>query len=149
MFVPERGMTSTGGPGIVAFELAGTEERANQIMDSWGDSGRRAARTSLRLDFGYAASYGVLTGLLLDRIRQRHNDSALVALIAGAAAIADVVEGASLLAVLKGTDVGVNARRARRAASTKFGFLAVALGYMAWSLLRPEPVHTSASHTHE
>jgi hypothetical protein len=63
MFVPERGMKSTGGPGIIAFELAGTEARAMQIMDSWGERGRRAARTSLKLDFGYAASYGVTASL--------------------------------------------------------------------------------------
>jgi hypothetical protein len=66
-------MRRTGGPGIVAFELAGTEARATQIMASWGERGRRAARTSLRLD-GYAASYGILTALLIDRIRQRHTD---------------------------------------------------------------------------
>jgi predicted hotdog family 3-hydroxylacyl-ACP dehydratase len=78
MFVLERGMKSTGGPGIIPFELAGTEARATQIMDSWGERGRRAARTSLRLDFGYAASYGVLTALLLDRVRRRHDDSPLV-----------------------------------------------------------------------
>jgi hypothetical protein len=126
MLVPERGMTRTGGPGIVAFELAGTEERANQIMDSWGDSGRRAARTSLRLDFGYASSYGVLTGMLLDRIR--HNGSRLIVLVAGAAALADAVEGYSLLSILKGADTAVNARRGRRAALAKFGFLAAAFG---------------------
>jgi hypothetical protein len=52
MFVPEREMKSTSGPGIVAFELAGTDARAEQIMASWGERGRRAARTSLKLDFG-------------------------------------------------------------------------------------------------
>ncbi|MCU1699790.1 MAG: hypothetical protein JWR34_5853 [Mycobacterium sp.] len=146
MLVPERGMTRTGGPGIVAFELAGTEERANQIMDSWGDSGRRAARTSLRLDFGYASSYGVLAGMLLDRIRQRHNGSRLIVLVAGAAALADAVQVYSLLSILKGADTAVNARRGRRAALAKFGFLAAALGYMAWSLLRSESVDASVSH---
>jgi len=139
MFVPERGMKSTGGPGIVAFELAGTEARATQIMASWGERGRRAARTSLRLDFGYAASYGVLTALLLDRIRRRHDDPAPVVFVAGAAVLADVIEGVSLLAVLKGTDVAINARRARRAASTKFGFLAVALGYLGFRSIGVRP----------
>jgi hypothetical protein len=57
MLVSARGMRRIGGPGIVAFELAGTEERANQIMASWGDRGRRAARAAPRLDFGYEASY--------------------------------------------------------------------------------------------
>lgn len=55
-------------------------------------------------------------------------------LLAGAAAAADVIEGASLLSVLNGTGTAVNARRARRAALTKFGFLAVALGYVGWRI---------------
>jgi hypothetical protein len=130
VFVPERGMRRTGRPGIVAFELAGTEARATQIMASWGERGRRAARTSPRLDFGYAASYGVLTALLIDRIKQRHNDSRLIVLVAGVAALRDAIEGVSLLSVLRGTDTAVNARRARGAAMTKFGFLAVVLGYL-------------------
>jgi hypothetical protein len=130
VFVPERGMRRTGGPGIVAFELAGTEAQATQIMASWGERGCRAARTSLRLDFGYAASYGVLTALLIDRIKQRHNDSRLIVLVAGVAALRDAIEGVSLLSVLRGTDTAVNARRARGAAMTKFGFLAVVLGYL-------------------
>jgi len=144
MFVPERGMRRTGGPGIVAFELAGTEARATQIMASWGERGRRAARTSLTLDFGYAASYGVLTALWLDRIRQRHNDSRLIVLVAGAAALGDAIEGVSLLSVLRGTDIAVNARRGRRAALAKFGFLAVALAYMGWSRFRSAPLDTLA-----
>jgi hypothetical protein len=73
-----------------------------------------------------------VTALFLERIRQRHNDSGLVVLLAGAAAAADVIEGVSLLSVLNGTGTAVNARRARRAALTKFGFLAVALGYVGW-----------------
>jgi hypothetical protein len=114
MFVPERGMKSTGGPGIIAFELAGTEARAMQIMDSWGERGRRAARTSLKLDFGYAASYGVLTALLLDRIRQRHDDSPLVVLVAGrvvgyAVIPRDSSPGVTLQAMAAGARDGVTA----------------------------------------
>jgi hypothetical protein len=32
----ERAMHAAGGPGIIAFELAGTERRATDIIDSWG-----------------------------------------------------------------------------------------------------------------
>jgi hypothetical protein len=32
----QREMTRTGGPGIIPFELAGTEERAERIMQRWG-----------------------------------------------------------------------------------------------------------------
>jgi hypothetical protein len=39
----------------------------------------------------------------------------------------------------RGTDVAVNARRARKAALTKFGFLAVALGYLGWRSIGVRP----------
>jgi hypothetical protein len=73
---------------------------------------------------------------LIDRIRQRHNDARLIVLVAGAAALGDAIEGVSLLSVLSGTDVAVNARPARGAGLAKFGFLAVALGYMGSSHFR-------------
>jgi hypothetical protein len=59
MLTLERQMHRSGGPGIIAFELAGNAERAQRIISAWGDDGRRAARRSLQLDFGYMATYGV------------------------------------------------------------------------------------------
>ena len=58
MLTLERQMHRSGGPGIIAFELAGNAERAHRIMSAWGDDGRRAARRSLhhQLDFGYVTS---------------------------------------------------------------------------------------------
>lgn len=142
MLTFERDMRRAGGPGIIAFELAGTEERANRILASWGDRGRRAARASLWLDFGYAASYAGPMVLLVDRARLRHSESRLIALLPVAAAVADAVEGCSLLAVLRNTNTAVNARRGRRAALTKFSFLAVAWAYLGWAWLRPNSVAT-------
>src|SRR6476659_4477639 len=71
MLALERRMRRSGGPGIIAFELAGNAERAQRIMSAWGDDGRRAARRSLQLDFGYMATYGALTALLVDYARRR------------------------------------------------------------------------------
>jgi hypothetical protein len=45
----ERQMKRTGGPGIIGFELAGTSERARQILDTWGPEGRAAARNPYSL----------------------------------------------------------------------------------------------------
>ena len=44
MMIFERQMRRTGGPGIIPFELAGNATRAEQIMNSWGYVGQRAAR---------------------------------------------------------------------------------------------------------
>lgn len=124
-------MRRSGGPGIIAFELAGNAERAQQIMDAWGDDGRRAAHRSMQLDFGYMATYGTLTALLLDFARRRFGHPAAVCLSVVPAVAGDAVEGVALLNVLAGNDIDRNARLARSAALTKFGILAGALLYVA------------------
>ncbi|WP_156425072.1 hypothetical protein [Mycobacterium sp. GA-1285] len=125
----ERRMRLTGGPGIVPFELAGNPTRAAQIMTRWGPDGRRAARLSLWLDFGYMSTYGALTALLLEHVRRmRGHPAALTAVVIPAVA-ADAVEGVSLLKVLDGSEVDVHARRARSAAIVKFVVLGCAIGY--------------------
>jgi len=134
MFVLERRMRATGGPGIIPFELAGSASRAEQIMTRWGQDGQRAARLSTWLDFGYMASYGTLLALLLDRARRRRGHSAIVPAAMAVAVAGDAVEGVSLLNVLRRVQVAANARRAQVAALIKFAVLLGALGYLAYSI---------------
>jgi hypothetical protein len=137
MLVLERRMGRTGGPGIIPFELAGSAERAHRIMCAWGEDGRRAARWSLWLDFGYMLTYGAMTALLVDRARRRRGHSAALPLLVAPAVAADAVEGVSLLRVLSGSAVAANARRATAAALVKFGFLITALAYVLADRLTP------------
>lgn len=51
------------GPSILAFEFAGSQSRAAQIIAEWGPKGRSAAHLSLVLDYGYMLSYGLLFAL--------------------------------------------------------------------------------------
>jgi hypothetical protein len=104
-------------------------------MARWGSAGQRAARLSLRLDFGYMATYGTFTALLVDRTRRRRGHSAVVPSMVIVAVAGDAIEGISLLKVLDGTRVGVHARRAQIAALIKFAVLGGALGYVAASHL--------------
>jgi hypothetical protein len=67
----ERAMHAAGGPGIIAFELAGDEHCANSIIESWGPKGVAAARTSLWLDFGYMSTYGAFAALLAEGADRR------------------------------------------------------------------------------
>jgi hypothetical protein len=129
MLALERQMHRCGGPGIIAFELAGNAERAQRIMNAWGNDGRRAARRSLQLDFGYMATYGALTMLLVDHARRRLGSPAAIRLGVVPAVVADAVEGVALLKVLAGNNIDRNARRARRAAIIKFVVLVGALLY--------------------
>lgn len=130
MLLPDRRMRATGGPGIIPFELAGNATRAQAIMDQWGEDGRRAARWSLWLDFGYMTSYGTFAALLIDRVRRRRGHSAALPALAIVAVAGDAVEGISLLELLDGNRVGVHARRAQVAAVIKFAALAAGLGYV-------------------
>ncbi|ORW20209.1 hypothetical protein AWC18_12510 [Mycolicibacter nonchromogenicus] len=129
MVVLERGMRKTGGPGIIGFELAGSAERAQEILEVWGDEGRRWARWSLWLDFGYMATYGTLALLLIERARARHGHPIALRLLPIGAVAGDAIEGVALLKALEGVDIGTNARRGRGAALVKFALLAVGLVY--------------------
>jgi hypothetical protein len=135
MLALERRMRRTGGPGIIAFELAGNDVRAQQIMTAWGDDGRRAARRSLQLDFGYMATYGVLTAMLVNRARLRLGHPAAVCLAVAPAVAGDAREGIALLNVLAGKEIDVQAHRARRAAIVKFAVLIGALLYAGGAYL--------------
>ncbi|OMC13898.1 hypothetical protein [Mycobacterium sp. SP-6446] len=134
MLVLERRMRRSGGPGIIPFELAGSESRAEEIMTRWGSDGQRAARLSLWLDFGYMTTYGILTALLVDRTRRRRGHPALLPALVSVAVAGDAVEGVSLLKVLQRNRIAVHARRARIAALIKFAVLTGALGYVAYPI---------------
>ncbi len=129
MLVFERGMRKTGGPGIIAFELAGNASRSQEILTAWGADGRRWARLSLWLDFGYMLTYGYVVLLLIERARSRHGGSAGMRLLPVGAVAGDAIEGVALLKALDGVDLDANARRARTAALTKFGLVGLALAY--------------------
>ncbi len=134
----EREMKASGGPGILAFELAGSPERAERMLDKWGERGQRAARTSLLLDFPYPATYALLHCLACTAAGERHRERGRTRLATAAPALAwaqlaaalfDYVENVSLLLVLAGTRSRVPAL-ARNAALTKFALLFAGWGYM-------------------
>jgi hypothetical protein len=143
MLMVERRMRATGGPGIIPFEVAGSEPRAEEIMTRWGSDGQRAARLSTWLDFGYMATYGTLMALLVDRARRRRGHPAALPAIVAVAVAGDAVEGVSLLKVLNHTSVAVHARRAQIAALIKFAVLAATLGYVATDFRSRLPTRSS------
>jgi hypothetical protein len=130
-------MRATGGPGIVAFELAGSGFRAEQIMKQWGRDGQLAARASMWLDFGYMTTYGALVALLIERARRRWGHPRVLSSAAIVAVAGDAIEGVSLIKVLDRERVDVHARRARGAALVKFAALVGALGYVVAEAARP------------
>jgi hypothetical protein len=65
----DRKMTDTGGPGIIGFELAGSEHRAHEILADWGSSGHDAAKASLWLDYPYLVLYAAFYTLAVAALR--------------------------------------------------------------------------------
>jgi hypothetical protein len=132
-------MQDTGGPGIVPFELAGSAERANEILGQWGEDGRAAARASLWLDFPFLLAYSAFLSLaalaVRDIARRRGWDrlarpGTAVAVLPWVAGACDAVEDVCLLLVLGGHGGSVAPAVATGFAIAKFIGLAVVEAYL-------------------
>lgn len=148
---PVRTMKSASGVGIVPFELAGTDQRAREILAGWGGDGVAAARRSLHLDFPFLVGYAGLGALLAASSAGPVGDAGwawLTPVGCGAAAgavlagVLDAIENLALLRAIRASrdpdaDLGSEARLARRAARTKFGLVYLVAG---WLLLIVTPV---------
>lgn len=122
-----------GGPGIVGFELAGSEERADDIRTEWGEEGRDSARLSLWIDFLYLAGYGAFWALAAAAIRDRTSGRLARALrlaivTAPLAAACDVVENVALLLVLGGHGGAIGPPVAAAFAVAKFALIGFSVG---------------------
>ncbi len=139
----ERQMKRTGGPGIIPFELAGSTERARQILKAWGPHGRAAAKNSLRLDYLFPPTYGTLQALACaataEGMAKRGRN--VLAAVGGpigwaqlSAAGFDYAENTALLLILAGRDRRAP-RVARQAAVVKFALISIGQGYILLGLV--------------
>jgi hypothetical protein len=137
-------MRDSGGPGIIGFEFAGSEERAAEILADWGEEGQDAARASLWLDYVYILSYGAFLILAAIATRElavrrgwrRMAAAGLAAVpIAAAAAAFDAIEDVGLLLTLDGHGGDLAPLLAAVCASLKFALLALAIAYLLAGLL--------------
>jgi hypothetical protein len=61
----DRALKTEAAPhGIISFELAGSQLRAQAILDSWDAAARAAARTSLSLDYAFLVAYAAVLFLM-------------------------------------------------------------------------------------
>lgn len=128
----------SNGPGIVPFEVAGTQGEAREILEEWGQQGRDAARVSLYVDFAYLIAYSLFLAVgctvASERlVRRGMTRLARIGPMLGwamfAAAAFDAIEDVALLRVLDGhTDAypGV----ALFAAIPKFALAGLGLAYV-------------------
>jgi hypothetical protein len=123
-------LASSSQYSIVRFELAFTKAKAMEIISSWNDAQKLAARRSILFDFifivGYVLIFFSVTSLLsaLNKVKLRKfgQRAAILPLIAGAF---DVTENMFLLLILAAADFmpGVFPVIAGICASLKFALL--------------------------
>lgn len=126
------------GPSILAFEFAGSQSRAAQIIAEWGPNGRSAAHLSLVLDYGYMLSYGLFFALagfaVRDMARARGwlrlaTLGAVVPFFALAAASFDASENVALLLTLAGNGGSFAPPFAAVCSAIKFTLINIAILY--------------------
>ena len=144
IFVLEKRLEHTGGPGILAFEFAATKARATQILAEWGPKGRHTARLSLIVDYAYMVSYGgffTLAGLATRDLARRRDwrrlatAGMIMPFFATAAALFDATENVFLLLVLEGHGGEQAPLIATICSSIKFTLITIAIGYVLCGLV--------------
>lgn len=137
--IVDEAIKASGGPGIVAFELAGTTGRVAEILGHWGQQGRDAARVSLAIDFVYLVVYGIFLTLVVlelrDAARRRSwtayaRPGTAIAFLPGIAAACDVVEDVGLWLMIEGEGTARIPPIATAFAAVKFVALAIAIVYI-------------------
>ncbi len=131
-------MQDTGGPGIVPFELAGGQDRADEILAEWGEDGQDAARESLWIDFAFLLAYGTFLTLALAATRDLAGArgwrrlagiGGIVVSFGALVAAFDALENVCLLLTLDGAGSAFPVL-ATIFAACKFILLAVAIAYL-------------------
>jgi hypothetical protein len=137
-------MQDAGGHGIVAFEVAFTSGKAQEILVAWGSKGHDAALLSLWLDYVYLTVYGLFLWLAIralgDALAGRGmagwaRPAAAISLLPLIGAAADAVEDAFLLLVLGGHASSIGPPLAGSFATLKFVCLTVAVVYLLAGLI--------------
>jgi hypothetical protein len=135
----------TGGPGIVEFEFAASEERVAETLGEWGDEGTDDARLSLWLDYAYMLSYASFLALAVIAAREAAarrgweglaRAGAVLVLFPVAATAFDALENAGLLVALDRNGGDLAPLLAAICAAIKFALAGTAILYLLVTLTR-------------
>ncbi|MBT3315066.1 MAG: hypothetical protein HN390_10680 [Anaerolineae bacterium] len=127
--------------GIVSFELAGTVEKANTIMESWDSRAQLFAAFGLGFDYLFLLVYGLTISLGVLMVASKHGGKfAEMGSYVGwgvlLAALFDAVENFALWRLLSGSATAFCPRVAAISATIKFFLLALGLGFALIGWLR-------------
>jgi hypothetical protein len=130
--------TDAAPQGIISYELAGSVQGAQEILDSWDASAQAHAGFSLGFDYVYLLAYATTIGLacvwlaegLSERLRSLASLGPWLAWGLCLAALLDAVENAALLTMLFGSASSPWPQVARCCAVLKFALVALGLLYV-------------------
>ncbi len=130
--------TAVAPSGIVAFEFAGTLQKADAIVASWGQQGQAFAGLNLGLDclflFSYALCIGLGCVLISNALSSRSRILSSLGLILAwaqlGAGLLDSLENYALIRVLLGSERAYWPAIARWCAFPKFVIVAVGILYI-------------------
>ena len=123
-------------PTIVDFELAGSVDKADQIITAWNETDRIRAGFSLGFDYLYMPVYSTTIALacvLATGVLKRYawrNLGLLLAWGLWAAALFDAIENLALFTELLGNNVAPWPQIAALCATIKFGLIVLGLLYV-------------------
>jgi hypothetical protein len=109
--LPAMRTMSDHGYSLFAFEQAGSVERSAEIVDTWGEDGKRAAWWQLAFDTPFLIGYGLFAAGACAAVGRRASEAdkprlrraAMVVVWFGpAAAAADFLQNVSLALILSG-----------------------------------------------
>jgi hypothetical protein len=138
LFIQDAQIRDSGGPGIISFEVAGTEDDAQEILEDWGAEGRDDAQISIYVDFAYLIAYSLFlaVGCTIASERLARNGMEHLARLGPllgwsmlAAAAFDALENVSMLRAIDGYTEAWPAV-ALYAAIPKFAIAGVGLAYV-------------------
>ena len=123
-------------PTIVDFELAGSVQKADQIINAWNENDHSRAGFSLGFDYLYMPIYSTTIALacvMAASVLQRKAWTSIGVLLAWGlwlAALFDATENLALLTELLGNNVAPYPEIAQLCATIKFGLILLGLLYV-------------------
>ena len=135
--------TEAAPQGIVSFELAGSQLKADEILTSWDDTARLYAAFGLGFDFLFMPVYAtaIALGVLLASGRHPGRYASVGAWVgwgAFLAAIFDAAENICLFNLLLGNSGANYAGMAALYATLKFGLILLGIGYALVGWVKPK-----------
>ncbi len=124
-------------PTIVDFELAGSVDKAGQIVTAWNETDRIRAGFNLGFDYLYMPLYSttIALGCILAIGAMKSSAWRSIGLLLAwglwLAAISDAIENVALLTILLGSNVAPWPQVAQVCATIKFGLILAGLLYVA------------------